>query len=158
VSTPPARPSAIPADELGPFLSSPLVARLALLDEHGYPYIVPVWYEYDGEAFWILAQEHVRWVKLVQQDPRCALSVAEDVSPFRRAMAQGQLEIVEGPPSENLWPDILRRNAIRYRGPEAGAGYVEQSRHLRRYVFRLRPERLTTFRGFRGAAGRNAGL
>jgi hypothetical protein len=35
---------------------------------------------------------------------------------------------------------------------------VEQSRHLRRYVFRLRPERLTTFRGFRGAAGRNAGL
>ena len=140
--------SAIPAAELRQFLASPLVARLSVLDEQGYPYVIPVWYEHDGEAFWILAQEHVRWVPFVRRDPRCALSVAEDVSPFRRAMAQGRLEIVEGPSSEGRWTELLPRNALRYQGPD-GAGYVERSRHIRRYLLRLRPERLTSFRGFR---------
>ena len=148
MTTPPARPSAIPADELAPFLGSALVARLALLDDDGAPYVLPVWYEYDGQAFWILAQEHVRWIPFVKRDPRCALSVAEDVAPFRRVMAQGRLEIVEGPASAGRWPDLLRRNVLRYRGPE-GLGYIDQSRHIRRYTLRLRPERMRTFRGFR---------
>ena len=46
-----------------------------------------------------------------------------------------------------------------YRKPvnEAWLRYVERTRHIRRYVLRLRPERLTSFRGFRVADGRSSG-
>jgi hypothetical protein len=41
-------------EERDAFLALPLLCRLACLDPRGWPYVVPVWYEWDGAGFWII--------------------------------------------------------------------------------------------------------
>ena len=142
------RPKGLTGEELDAFVREPVVARLAMLDELGYPYVVPVWFEYDGEAYWVVARESVAYIKHLQRDPRVALSIAEDVGTFRRVQVRGRAEIVEGPATEGRWIEILTRIAVRYRGPE-GAHWIERSREFRRYLIRIQPERVLSFRGFR---------
>ncbi len=132
--------------ELRQFLEGTWVARLSVLDERGYPYIVPLWYEFDGQSFWMVAREHVNYVQHLQHDPRCALSIAQDVSPLRRVLAQGRMEIVEGPSHEGRWLELLPRLALRYAGP-GGPAMIERTRDIRRWLMRLDPERMRSFKG-----------
>ena len=41
---------------LNEFLAEPNLARMATVDEDGEPHVVPAWYWWDGESFWIGAQ------------------------------------------------------------------------------------------------------
>ncbi len=38
--------------EVTAFLAEPHLARLACLDDEGWPYVVPLWQEWDGNSFW----------------------------------------------------------------------------------------------------------
>ena len=48
---------ALAQDEVDEFLAEGRIARLACLDADGWPYVVPVWHEWDGSAFWLVARE-----------------------------------------------------------------------------------------------------
>ena len=48
--------------ELDAYLQLGLTARMACLDDRGWPYAVPVWHQWDGERFWIIASERAKWV------------------------------------------------------------------------------------------------
>jgi nitroimidazol reductase NimA-like FMN-containing flavoprotein (pyridoxamine 5'-phosphate oxidase superfamily) len=143
------RPRGLTPEELDAFARTPVVARLGMIDDDGYPYVIPVWFEYDGAAYWVVAREHVGYIRYVQREPRVALSLAEDVAPFRRALVRGRVEIVEGPASEGRWVETLTRIASRYRGEDAARDFLATSRHIRRYLLRITPESVVTFRGFR---------
>ena len=47
------------SDEIEAFLAEPQIARLACLDEEGWPYLVPCWHEWDGESFWVVPRKQV---------------------------------------------------------------------------------------------------
>lgn len=131
-------------EALRAFLEAPRIARLATTDEGGYPYIVPVWYEFDAGTFWVVAQEHVAWLRYLRRDPRVALSIADDTFPYPRVFAQGRATFVEGPALEGRWREVLLRNAARHIGAEAGGRYLERTRGIRRYLLRIEPERLVS--------------
>ena len=85
------------------------VARLATLDETGYPHLVPVCYATDGRAYYSaldakpkrVPPERLRRVRNIRANPRVALlfdHYEEDWRQLRYVMVQGQAELIsQGP-------------------------------------------------------------
>jgi hypothetical protein len=140
-------PSAAPADwplagpiepaELDQFLGQDLVATLSYLSEEGYPTTVPLWYIWDGAAFWLVARPGSEWARHVQRDPRISLAVSESTPPLRRVLARGRLESVENPAGR-------RRSALRARLSARYAGLAADPRGA---LFRLTPDHMIAWRG-----------
>ncbi len=127
---------ALTPQERNAFLQEPWAARLACLHPDGTPRIVPVWHEWDGQAFYLPAWEGSRWVEYLRANPRLSLSVDEPWPPLRRVVAEG--EAYPLPPGEAS-ADILRRISRRYLGEEALPRRIEA-------VFRMQPASLKGWR------------
>jgi hypothetical protein len=53
--------SELSESEIQTFLNQPLTARLACLRPDGLPHVIPVWQEWDGQAFTVAAWEGSAW-------------------------------------------------------------------------------------------------
>ncbi len=132
-------------EEIRAFLDEPRIARLACLDEYGWPYAVPCWQEWDGEAFWVVPRERSAWARFLQNDERCAITVDEDGSQ-RKVTAQCRAVLVETPNVGGQWVPIATRMSRRYLG-ENGPRYLYPTMDKPRWLFRLEPTRLQTWQG-----------
>jgi PPOX class probable F420-dependent enzyme len=85
------------------------VARLATLDETGYPHLVPVCYATDGHAYYSaldakpkrVPPDRLRRVRNIRANPRVALlfdHYAEDWRQLRYVMVQGRAEMLRDGP------------------------------------------------------------
>lgn len=134
------------------FLAEPWNARIATVDESGWPYVTPVWYELDAAArvFLVVGRERARWVAHVAREPRVALHVADDVhAQHTRVLVQGMAEIVEGPvaPSASARLGALtERLSVRYLGPE-GPKYAGKTAGRPRVLIAIRPTRWRSWTG-----------
>ncbi len=137
------RSGPIDHDELDAFLRQGLVATLSYVADDGYPATVPLWYEWDGEAFWLAPRAGADWAEHVRIDPRVSLAVSESTPPLRRVLARGRAEVVDDPSGVH-WRRIAPRLALRY----AGAGrHLDEHASRPRHLLRLVPERLIAWRG-----------
>lgn len=136
--------------EVDAFLQKPVVARLATVQADGWPYVVPVWQQWDGEAMWIIPREKSAFVRGIRGEPRVSVSVALEQAPYTRVQLQGLAEIVEGPVDSQggsaRWVPIARDMARRYLG-EHGPDYLEPTMDRPRYLIRIRPVMLRTWEG-----------
>lgn len=132
--------------ELAAFLASGRLARLACVRPDGFPHTVPVWFEWDGAAFWLVARARAEWTTYLQTNQRVALNIDEDEPPFRRVLAEGLAEFAEPPSLRGRWTEVRRRMAHRYLAPDQRepAGVLEQVPHA---LIRIVPTKLTTWRG-----------
>jgi PPOX class probable F420-dependent enzyme len=134
-------------EEMKTFLSEPWVARIATLNEDGTPYLSTVWYEYDPPFFFLGGREKSAWVANLRRDPRVALHIAEDKTPFTRVVIEGVAEIVEGPIGiTGRWVDIANKMATRYLG-EHGPDYLIPTMNRRRYWVKIIPKKVTSWSG-----------
>ncbi len=127
------------------FLAEPRIARLACLDDEGWPYAVPCWQEWDGESFWVVPREKAAWGRFLAAEPRCAITVDEDGTQ-RKVIAQCRAELVERPNVGGRWVPVAERMATRYLG-ENGPKYLEPTLDKPRWLFRLAPVKLKTWQG-----------
>jgi Pyridoxamine 5'-phosphate oxidase len=142
-------------EEMDEFLKGPWLARLACLKPDGSPYIVPTWYHWDGEAFWVVPRARSAWAEYMSRDPRVALVVDEPAPPIRKVICEGMAEVVEtpvGPYLENgeksIWNQIGEQHTgPRYLGEKAreyrGSVNVEPC-----WTFKIVPKKITTWQGF----------
>ena len=131
--------------QLARLLARPALGRLATIDPDGYPAVVPVWFEWDGAALWIVARARARYVGDIRRDPRVALSIVDPDDPDVRVHVRGRAAIVAGPgPLEGETLALARRLAERYEGP-AGLDYIDRSRSWPRCLIRIDPDRLTSW-------------
>jgi nitroimidazol reductase NimA-like FMN-containing flavoprotein (pyridoxamine 5'-phosphate oxidase superfamily) len=134
-------------EEIIDFLSGPIVARVATIDEQGLPYITPVWQEWDGQAMWIVPREKSAWVKHIQKNPYVAISCAMDTSPYARVLMRGKAEIVSGPTRmEGQCLEVANRMASRYLG-EHGPEYLVPTYDRPRYLIKFVPDSLVSWEG-----------
>ena len=84
------------------FLSGNAFARVACIDDEGNPYVVPLWYTWDGEGFLLVIRERARIARYMKNNPNVSLVVDEmEVDDERgqftlpKVFCQGQAEIVE---------------------------------------------------------------
>ena len=130
-------------DEIANFLNGPWTARLACIRPDGGPHVIPVWQEWDGEKFVVIAWQGSQWAEYVLQNPNVSLSVDEPWPPLRRVVARGQA--VHMPADSAMLGEILSRLAGRYLG-QGTAGITGQVQ----IAFSILPDYL---RGWQGLPG-----
>jgi hypothetical protein len=131
--------------EVTTLLGQPLICRLACHDAAGWPYVVPIWFEWDGIDFWIVPRQRSAWAHYLTADPRVALCI--DVAETgARVICQGTADLIEEPNVGGHWVEIARRMAVRYCGEE-GESYLQATLDQPRWLFRVRPKELTTWNG-----------
>jgi PPOX class probable F420-dependent enzyme len=138
----------IERDEMDAMLADGIVCHLAVMDGDGWPYVVPVWFEWDANdgVFWIIPREKSAWARYMANDPRVALTIDTPEPPYRKIAAQGIAEVVEEPNIGGRWVEIARRMSTRYLGPH-GPDYLVPTLDKPRWLFRIRPKRLITWQG-----------
>lgn len=132
-------------DALDALLRESIVARLGTIDAEGFPVIVPIWTEWDGEAIWLVVRSKADYAANLQARPKVGLSIVRPDAADTRALILGHAEIVEGPgPLSGRVEAVARRMARRYEG-EAGDRYIEESLAWPRLLVRIVPERIVSW-------------
>jgi hypothetical protein len=135
----------IDASELNAFLDQALVASLSYLSRDGYPASVPLWYDWDGRAFWLVPSPAAEWAEYVRRNPRVSLSVSESTPPLRRVLARGPIVPVDDP-ELGQWRSVEGRLAARYARLDP-ARLLDGRSAQSRMVLRLVPQQLIAWRG-----------
>jgi hypothetical protein len=128
-------------------MAEPIVATLATTTDEGYPWIVPIWFEWDGAAAWLLCRAKAAFVGYLTARPRVALLVDRHDEKQTRALLVGDAEIVAGPAplSDDVrMAEIAERLAVRYTG-EVGRDYIHQSFEWPRSLVRVVPRRVVSW-------------
>ena len=129
-------------DELEEFLTQTRIfAKVGTTNHDGWPYVNPVWYEYDAGAFYIITKELAGLTQNLRRDPRCAILVENPEPPYKRVLVLGQAEFID-----EDWIERGRRMVLRYLG-EAGLDYFEATRNLPRVTIRVNPVKVTSWNG-----------
>jgi hypothetical protein len=138
--------NALSPDERDRFLARDITTRLACLDDRSWPYAVPVWHQWDGERFWIIASRHAKWVSYLQRSPAVAL-VIDEPETVTRVLCQGTARYVEGPSVEGRWVPIALQMAERYLGADQIETYQRNTAGMERWLFAIDVDRLLSWRG-----------
>jgi len=134
--------------EINELLATAIVARLATVKPDGAPYVAPVWQHWDGEAMWIIPREWSSFVTNIAHESRVAVSCADDLDAgHRRVLIEGTAEVVEGPSvMAGHTLEIAKEMVRRYMGPD-GVRYLTETSDRPRYLVRVTPGRITSWRG-----------
>jgi len=138
--------------EIVTFLAEPWNARIATTTPDGWPYVTPVWYDYEADrrTFLVVGRERAEWVGYVTLNPKVALHIADDShTDYTRVNVQGLAEIIDGPVAPADRPQltaIVERMAVRYLGPN-GPAYAKKTAERPRIVIRINPKRWLTWTG-----------
>lgn len=107
---------------LGDFTEEPWLATLATHREDGTILLSPVWWEWDGEAFWVGVPVNDIKSRHVQRDPRIALSIAEEAAyPGRGLEVGAEARVVDDPGATRF-----RRIATKYLGSDVADEWMHQ--------------------------------
>ncbi len=76
-------------DEVAELLRGRHAAQLACLRDDGTPHVVPLWFDWDGAAFWLTASPGSAWATYVGAGCRVSLTVEEPRPDLRRVFVTG---------------------------------------------------------------------
>ena len=132
--------------EIAEFLSGPEFCRLGCLDQEGWPYVVPCWFDYQDGGFYIIPRERSIWARHIQRDGRVYLCIDDSTMYNRRVLVKGEATVLEEPNLGGRWVEIGRRMATRYLG-EHGPSYVEPTLVEPRWLLFVRPVTMKSWQG-----------
>lgn len=132
-------------EEIEAYLAEGVLARLACLDEEGWPYVVPVWFQYAEGGYYIIPRERSIWARHLQRDKRVSL-VIDETGNLRKVMVKGEAELIEEPNVGGKWVEIAKQMSYRYLG-EHGPDYLVPTLNEPRWLFFVRPLETTTWQG-----------
>jgi len=132
-------------EEMEDFLGGGHLCRLGCLDAEGWPYVVPVWFQYADGGFYIVPRERSVWAEHLKRDPRVYLAIDEPGS-LRKVMVKGEAELIEEPNVGGKWVEIARQMSYRYLG-EHGPDYLVPTLNEPRWLFFVHPRKITTWQG-----------
>jgi len=109
--------------EVREFLQKPLIARLATIDGNGYPHIIPLWFDLDGDDLIIISDRKTRKVDYIGVNPKGAIQIGGNTNTNESAgyLFKGELSVEADP--DYFW---LKRVTRRYEEGEK----AEEDIHL----------------------------
>jgi len=128
--------------EIDRFLQGPWTARLACVRPDGFPHIITLWQEWDGEAFIVLAWKGSQWSKYILQNASVSMTVDEPFPPFRRVVVDGKAVALPFTQQDKALIQLIRKMAKRYLG-QFSEGLTTQVDG----VFRIIPDQVKGMHG-----------
>lgn len=132
--------------ELREFLSGNPFCRLGCLDDEGWPYVVPCWFEHSDDGFYIVPRAKSVWARYIQKDPRVSLCIDDTTIYNQRVLVKGEASVLEEPNLGGRWVEIATRMSVRYLG-EHGPDYLEPTLTEPRWLLFVKPLKMTTWQG-----------
>ena len=71
------------------------VMKLATLSSDGYPYVVPIWYFYEEEHFFILGRPNNKWVSNIYENQKISACIDSPTPPYSRVSFRADAEVVD---------------------------------------------------------------
>ena len=103
-------------DEIKDFLTNfDYVMKLATLSSDGYPYVVPIWYFYEEEHFFILGRPNNKWVSNIYENQKISACIDSPSPPYARVSFRADAEVID-----KEWFGEWEHLAHRYLGKEDG--------------------------------------
>ncbi len=130
------------------FLQRPLAARLACIRPDGNPHVIPVWQEWDGKYFYILAWQGSQWADFIRKNPQVSITIDEPWPPLRRIVCRGKAEELKNENNGQQLALILRLTR-RYLGQSAPIFFEQQIDT----IFKIKPDSLKGWMGIPGGTG-----
>jgi PPOX class probable F420-dependent enzyme len=140
----PASASVTPEPQVAAMLRSSRVAWLSTVDEDGAPALVPTWFWWDGEVFWLFAKPGQRKLRNIRRFERVTLAVGDPQADFDVQLVEGSAHAVPAATS-TVMPAGMKRA---YDSWLAGAG-LDWDRYctVYRQPIIVRPTRFLPWRG-----------
>ena len=116
------------ASERDEFLARPgVLVRIATLQADGAPHVTPAWFISEDGQILMTPRAASTWLENLRQDPRIALTIDEDPSPYRKVTIEGRARIVHELGEDDVWRDLYRRITRRYVSPEGAEAYIQST-------------------------------
>jgi PPOX class probable F420-dependent enzyme len=116
-------------NKIAAFLAEPHLADLVTLMPDGAPHVAPVWYSWDGESYFVLAEPTTVKVRNMASDNRVAMSIATRQSPYSYVLVQGTATV-----SEVDTDPLLFKLAYHYMGKDEGHEYAVKTQAEETFV------------------------
>jgi len=126
------------------FLARGIVCRLGCLDDEGHPYVVPVWFDYADDGYYLVPRARAAWAQFLKRDGRVSLCI--DAEGGQRVLVKGTARVVEEPNVGGAWVAVAERMGRRYMG-ERGRGYLDTTANEPRWLFFVEPQKTVTWQG-----------
>jgi len=132
------------ATERDQFLQEPgVVMRIAVVRADGSPLVTPIWFIHENNAIYFTPREKSEWFNCLRRDPRVALSIDEQVMPYRKVLVEGAAELVHDVGEDDDWRELYSRIAQRYVGIEGARQYIHNTIDQPRGLYRVAIEDAT---------------
>jgi hypothetical protein len=102
-------------------LDQPLIGRISVIDEEGYPHTVPIWFIRDGDEVMFISSRVGRKISSIQANPKGALTVGGDPYGSEGYLLKGEFAIEEDP--GHRW---LRDITYRYEPQDVAEKYLAE--------------------------------
>lgn len=86
--------------------------RIACNTDKYFPLIVPLWFLFDGQAFWCVTHKDAKLLKYLYRDQRVGFEIANNDPPYAGARGHGMVEIIPEK-GRDMLPKLLKRYLIR---------------------------------------------
>ena len=117
------------------------IGKLGTLRD-GWPYVNPVWYEWDGRAFWIIGKPLAQFVRNLKADDRAFLVVDKTDFPYVRVNVEATGRVISEEWRDE-WVEMTKRMTLRYIG---NLDYLEARLKYPLSVISLSPVRMNTWK------------
>ena len=135
---------AMTAAERDAFLAHEHTCRVATVDAGGAPHVAPLWFVWDGEAFWLNSiVRSQRWVNLAR-DGRISVVVdaGEDYAELRGVELSGTAVVVGEVPRTSAPDLVLNEIERRYGAKYRGGVFEADGRHA---WLRITPDKIVSW-------------
>lgn len=133
-------------EEMREFLNGNPFCRIACVDQEGWPYVVPCWFEYSDGGFYIVPRAKSIWAKYIQNDKRVSLCIDDTTIYNNRVLVKGEATVLEEPNLGGKWVEIATRMSVRYLG-EHGPEYLAPTLTEPRWLLFVKPLTIKTWHG-----------
>lgn len=127
--------------EMDEFLKEPRIARVAVVRKDGSPHISPVWFDYDGNHFYINTTEERAKSRILRKNDKVALTIDTETRPHKGVIVEGIAE-----PKEKGADEDIYRIAMRYLGKQGADNYIKALLAMgKRITYRITPKKIITW-------------
>ena len=108
-------------EEVLTLLREPIPMRLGMVDEKGWPLVMPVWHVFDGLVFRVAVGKASHKANVLRKDPRAYFTIdtSGNVGETRGVRGRAGVRVIDG--DVGLAIDVARKGLVKYTGTDTGS-------------------------------------